>query len=114
TTCAPIASWRQRDGGITGVRLSRNFGHQAALSVGLAYAEGEYIAIMDCDLQDPVAVLIELYRTCMHDKLNVCFGIRGSREAPLWLRIAYSAFFRIIRNMADREWSEAAGSVSVL
>jgi len=114
STFATIASWHQRDRRITGVRLSRNFGHQAALSVGLAYAEGEYIAIMDCDLQDPVAVLIELYRTCMHDKLDVCFGIRGSREAPLWLRIAYSAFYRIIRNMADHEWPEDAGDFCVM
>src|SRR5437879_2688304 len=57
STLAIIASWHQREQRITGVRLSRNFGHQAALAAGLAYAEGEYIAIMDCDLQDPVEVL---------------------------------------------------------
>src|SRR5438105_10776793 len=51
-----------QDARVTAVRLSRNFGHQAALSVGLAYARGDYIGIIDCDLQDPVHVLLELYR----------------------------------------------------
>src|SRR5712692_4735764 len=114
STFATIASWHQRDQRITGVGLSRNFGHQAALSVGLAYAEGEYIAVMDCDLQDPVKVLSELYRTCTRDKLDVCFGIRESREAPLWLRIAYSAFYRIAHNMADHEWPKDTGDFCVM
>ena len=77
-----ISQWRQRDPRVSGVRLSRNFGHQAALSVGLAYARGEYIGIMDCDLQDPVEVLVELYRACVADNLDVCLGIRQKRDAP--------------------------------
>ena len=65
-----ITQWHRRDPRISGVRLSRNFGHQAALSVGLAYARGEYVGIMDCDLQDPVEVLVELYRACLRDELG--------------------------------------------
>ncbi len=91
-TFTVITDWHRRDSRISGIRLSRNFGHQAALSAGLAYARGEYIGIMDCDLQDPAEVLAHLYRACLDDELDVCFGIRGRRDAPWFLRAAYSAF----------------------
>src|SRR3954453_7162803 len=56
-----IGEWHERDARIRGLRLSRNFGHQAALSVGLKYACAEHIGIMDCDLQDPGELLAGLY-----------------------------------------------------
>ena len=112
-TYSQIAAAHEQDARITGVRLSRNFGHQAALSAGLAYARGEYIGIMDCDLQDPVEVLVELYQTCGRDKLDVCFGVRGKREAPVLLRLAYSAFYIIINKAADHEWPRNAGDFCV-
>jgi glycosyltransferase involved in cell wall biosynthesis len=95
------------------LRLSRNFGHQAALSVGLAYARGQYIGIMDCDLQDPIEVLVELYRACLNDDLDVCLGLRRKRDAPFWLRAAYSAFYYIIERAADHEWPRDAGDFCV-
>ncbi|MBZ5610853.1 MAG: glycosyltransferase family 2 protein [Acidobacteriia bacterium] len=113
-TFAVITEWHRRDSRISGVRLSRNFGHQAALSTGLAYARGEYIGIMDCDLQDPAEVLVELYRACLDDELDVCYGIRGRRDAPWFLRAAYSAFYRIIQKAADHEWPRDAGDFCVL
>jgi len=113
-TFATIDAWHRRDSRISGVRLSRNFGHQAALSVGLAYAHGQYIGIMDCDMQDPVEVLIELYRACVRDELDVCYGIRTKRETPLLLRAAYSVFYRIINKAADHEWPRDAGDFCVM
>jgi len=109
-----IADWHRRDGRICGVRLSRNFGHQAALSVGLAYARGQFVGIMDCDLQDPVEVLAELYGKCVREELDVCYGIRGRRDAPLLLRAAYSVFYRIINKAADHEWPRDVGDFCVM
>jgi glycosyltransferase involved in cell wall biosynthesis len=113
TTFAIINQWHERDRRVSGLRLSRNFGHQAALSVGLAYARGQYIGIMDCDLQDPVEVLVELYRTCLKDDLDVCLGLRRKRDAPFWLRAAYSAFYYIIQRTADHDWPRDAGDFCV-
>jgi dolichol-phosphate mannosyltransferase len=109
-----LADWHLRDHRVSSVHLSRNFGHQAAVSVGLVYARGEYVAIMDADLQDPVDVLVELYRTCVREGLEVCFGIRGRREAPWLLRIAYSGFYRVIHNIADHNWPKDAGDFCVM
>jgi glycosyltransferase involved in cell wall biosynthesis len=113
-TFAILAQWHQRDPRVSAVRLSRNFGHQAALSVGLAYARGEHVGIMDCDLQDPVEVLVELYRACLADNLDVCLGIRRRRDAPLLLRAAYSAFYHLIQRAADHDWPRDAGDFCVM
>ena len=113
-TFETISEWHQHDPRISGVRLSRNFGHQAALSTGLAYARGEYIGIMDCDLQDPAEVLAQLYRACVDDELDVCYGIRGRRDAPWFLRAAYSTFYRIIQRAAEHEWPRDAGDFCVM
>ena len=109
-----LTDWHSRDHRVSSVHLSRNFGHQAAVSVGLVYARGEYVGIMDCDLQDPVDILLELYRTCLRDGLEACFGIRGRREAPWLLRIAYSGFYRIIHKVADHDWPKDAGDFCVM
>ncbi|HLG99925.1 MAG TPA: glycosyltransferase family 2 protein [Bryobacteraceae bacterium] len=113
-TRAVIARWHRRDSRISGISLSRNFGHQAAVSAGLAYARAEYVGIMDCDLQDPAEVLVELYRACLRDNLDVCHGIRGRRDAPLFLRVAYSAFYRLIQCTADHNWPRDAGDFCVM
>ena len=114
STFAIISDWNRRDGRIRGIRLSRNFGHQAALSAGMAYARGQYVGIMDCDLQDPVEVLVDLYNSCVRNGLDVCYGIRGKREAPLYLRAAYSLFYMIINKAADHAWPRNVGDFCVL
>ncbi|MGD0296893.1 MAG: glycosyltransferase family 2 protein, partial [Bryobacteraceae bacterium] len=114
STFATINEWHARDRRVSGLRLSRNFGHQAALSVGLAYARADYIGIMDCDLQDPIEIMVELYRACMAEGLDVCLGIRRKRDAPVLLRAAYSVFYYIIQRTADHDWPRDAGDFSVI
>lgn len=113
-TAAIMAAAHARDHRIRGVHLSRNFGHQAALSVGLSCARGEYIGIMDADMQDPVDVLMSLYTTCRRDDLDVCYGIRGKRDAPVLLRAAYGLFYRLINSAADHEWPRDVGDFCVM
>jgi dolichol-phosphate mannosyltransferase len=113
-TADVILARNRQDDRVKGLRLSRNFGHQAAVSVGLAYAQADYIGLMDCDLQDPVEVLVELYETAVGEDLDVCFGIRGRREAPFVLRVAYSLFYKIVQKVADHEWPRDAGDFCVM
>ena len=113
-TFSIIAQEHFSDARISGVRLSRNFGHQAAVSVGLAYAEGEYIGVIDCDLQDPIEVLIQLYRKALEEELDVCYGVRGRRDAPVFLRFAYSLYYRIIERLAEHRWPKDAGDFCVM
>lgn len=109
-----VTEWNRQDDRIQGIRLSRNFGHQAALSAGMVYARGQYVGIMDCDLQDPVEVLIDLYKACLNEDLDVCYGIRGKRDAPLYLKVAYSTFYMIINKAADHAWPRNVGDFCVM
>ena len=113
-TFAVIAREHLADGRIVAIRLSRNFGHQAAVSVGLAFAAGDYVGVIDCDLQDPIEVLIQLYQKARQEQLDVCYGIRASRDAPLFLRLAYSAFYKLIERMAEHHWPKDAGDFCVM
>ena len=53
------------DSGVKYISFSRNFGKEAAMYAGLQHAVGEYVAIMDADLQDPPDMLPEMYKACL-------------------------------------------------
>ena len=76
--------------------LSRNFGHQAAVSAGLHFACGDAVAVMDGDLQDPPE---ELHRflEAWRDGFQVVYAIRRLRKENLFKRLAYFAFDRVLR-----------------
>jgi dolichol-phosphate mannosyltransferase len=83
-------------------RLSRNFGHQGAISAGLHFADADVVAIIDADLQDPpelIPQMIERWRGG-HDVIYA--QRRKRREGPL-KRLGYWAFYRAVAFMADIE-----------
>ena len=81
-------------------RLSRNFGHQSAVSAGLDNAQGDLVAIIDADLQDPpelIPAMVERWREG-HD---VVYAQRRRRaETPIKL-VGYWAFYRLVAFLAD-------------
>lgn len=85
---------------IRGVRLSRNFGHQAAVTVGLQKCVGEIIAIIDDDLQDPPEILPRFFE-CLKQGADVVYGVREKRKEPLLKRAAFSAFYRLINTVSS-------------
>jgi dolichol-phosphate mannosyltransferase len=82
------------------VRLSRNFGHQAALTAGLDHAAGDVIVTIDADLQDPpelVPQMLELWR----GGADVVHAVRRARHGERWWRIALiRGFYRVFGRMA--------------
>src|SRR6187399_3164389 len=60
--------------------LSRNFGHQAAYTAGLSYAKGDYIAMMDGDLQDPPELLNDMYKKLREEDIDIVYGKRTDRH----------------------------------
>lgn len=113
-TAKLIWDLHQKDGRFRGVRLSRNFGHQPAVATGVRQARGEVIGVVDCDLQDPVDVLIAMYRKVTEEHFDVCSGVRGKREdSPLWLSAAYLAFYRFMAVISEHHWTIDSGDFSV-
>lgn len=108
-----IVSVNKKESKVKGLFLSRNFGHQAAVNAGLAFSNGRYIGVIDCDLQDPVSVLIDMYRECKNG-VDVCYGVRKKRDAPIFLKISYSVFYYLIAKTTKHSWPRDAGDFCVL
>ena len=68
---------------VRGIRLSRNFGHQVALSAGLQAATGERIFIIDADLQDPPELLPKMMQA-LDEGADVAYGSRVSRDGRVF------------------------------
>jgi len=82
------------------VALSRNFGHQAALSAALDHATGDAIVLMDGDLQDEPEIIPELVRQYQAGA-DVVYTRRASREEGLLLRAAYKLYYRIVSWLSE-------------
>ncbi len=91
----------QRDPALVIVNLSRNHGHQVALSAGLSYCHGERILIMDADLQDPPELLPEMLAV-MDQGADVVYAQRRSRPGDEVLkRIACAIFYRMLSRLSE-------------
>jgi polyisoprenyl-phosphate glycosyltransferase len=89
------------DANYTCIILSRNFGHQTALTAGLHNANGkEGIMIIDGDLQDPPELLTEFY-DLYHQGYDIVYGVRKNRKENIWKKMSYSLFYRILKNIAN-------------
>jgi glycosyltransferase involved in cell wall biosynthesis len=95
-----LSEMHRRDGRFKVISFSRNFGHQTAISAGLAYASGEAVAIIDADLQDPPDLLATCLR-CWKDGYQVVYAVRQKRKEGPLKRAAYSIFYRLLRVIAD-------------
>jgi dolichol-phosphate mannosyltransferase len=81
------------------VSLSRNFGHQLAITAGLDYAAGEAVVVMDADLQDPPEVVSEMLAR-YRDGFEVVYGVRRKRHDETWFkRVTALAFYRVLHSM---------------
>jgi polyisoprenyl-phosphate glycosyltransferase len=81
------------------IEFSRNFGHQIAITAGFDRAEGDAVAVLDADLQDPPEVVAEML-TKSEQGFDVVYGVRRKRKGEtLFKRLTASAFYRLIRTM---------------
>jgi dolichol-phosphate mannosyltransferase len=96
------------------VRLSRNFGHQAALTAGLEAARGDAVVLIDSDLQDPPELIPSLVAK-WREGFDVVYGLRTKREGEtLFKRTTASVFYRLLRGMTRIEIPADAGDFRLL
>lgn len=90
----------QQNSHVRVLRLSRNFGHQLAITAGLDRADGDAVVVMDADLQDPpetIGPMIDKWR----EGFEVVYAIRRSRAGETWLKKFLAAgFYRVFRRLA--------------
>lgn len=112
-TAEILAAIAASDRRVKVLTFSRNFGHQAAVSAGLANAGGDATVVMDADLQDPpeiVLAMIDRWR----EGFDVVYGIRTNRKEAIWKRACYSLFYRIFKVLASIDAPLDAGDFSLI
>ncbi|MFA7160073.1 MAG: glycosyltransferase family 2 protein [Kiritimatiellia bacterium] len=83
------------------IRLSRNFGHQIAITAGMDHAGGDAVVIIDADLQDPPEIIPLLINKWM-EGFEVVYAVREQRAGETWLKKGLAAlFYKIFRRMVD-------------
>ncbi len=113
-TLREVVEWAKQDDRVKIINLSRNFGHQIALTAGLDYATGDAIVTIDADLQDPVNLvhsMIERYR----EGYDVIYGRRRMRPADSWLKRATAwLFYRFMRAFIHKDLPVDSGDFRLL
>jgi glycosyltransferase involved in cell wall biosynthesis len=104
----------ERDPRIRVVHLSRNFGHQAALTAGLEHAIGDVVAMIDADLQDPPELIPEMVaRWC--EGADVVYAVRKEREGETAFKLATaSLFYRLFGKLAQVDLEPNSGDFRLL
>jgi dolichol-phosphate mannosyltransferase len=108
-----LAEASREDSRIVAIALSRNFGHQAAITAALDHVTGDAAVVMDGDLQDvPEAIpqFVEKYR----QGFDVVYAQRVRRKEPLLLRICYFVFYRMMATLSDIRLPLDAGDFGLM
>jgi glycosyltransferase involved in cell wall biosynthesis len=107
-TWGAIAAASAADPRIRGIRLSRNFGHQLALTAGLSVARGDGVITMDSDLQHPPEVIPALLAAARSGN-DVVYAVRSADDAAgFWKRFSARVFYKLLNRLSTLELPEGA------
>jgi len=98
---------------IRGIKFSRNFGHHYAITAGLQQAVGEWVIVMDGDLQDRPEVIPDLYRKAL-DGFDVVFVSRQNRPEKISYKIAQKLFYVILKIFSGTDFNSKQAYFSII
>lgn len=108
-TLEVIKSFREKDERVKYISFSRNFGKESAMYAGLKKATGDYISIMDADLQDPPKLLIEMYDTLKQKEYDCVATRRVTRKGEPPIRSFFARmFYKLINKISKTEIVDGA------
>ncbi|XAL98722.1 glycosyltransferase family 2 protein [Phycisphaeraceae bacterium D3-23] len=103
----------EQDTHIRVVHLTRNFGHQPAVTAGLTVARGDAVALLDADLQDPPEVLAD-FLDKWREGYQVVYAVRKKRKEWFGKRLAYWAFYRLFALISELDMPLDSGDFCLL
>ena len=115
---SPDNSWSeivkvcQQDSRVKGLNLSKNFGQHPAISAGLQYAQGEWVVVMDCDLQDRPEEIINLYKKAQ-EGYDIVYARRANRQDGYLKRLSSKLFHSIYDWLSGFKTDEAIGNFGI-
>lgn len=108
-----IAALAKRDPRVRGIQFSRNFGQHYGITAGLDHAMGDWVVVMDCDLQDRPEEIPRLYARAQ-EGFEIVLARRGKREHPLVKRLMSRAFYKLFSYLADMEYDGQVGNFRIV
>jgi len=117
--CGGDSSWQvierlaKQDGRIKGIQFSRNFGQHYGITAGLDYCDGDWVVVMDCDLQDRPEEIPRLYAKAQ-EGFDIVLARRGQRQDPLLKRFTSWLFYKLFSYLADMEYDGETGNFRIM
>ena len=113
STLEKLLAVRKKYNRVKVIDLYRNFGHQAAYTAGLEMALGNYVAMMDGDLQDPPELLVEMYQKIKTEGFDIVSGRRKGREGKR-LRLMTNLYHSLFKKVSELNSIENSGNFSIM
>jgi len=98
---------------VRGFHLARNFGQHVAITAGLDHADGNWVVVMDADLQDRPEVICELYAKAQQG-YDVVFVNRSERPVSFFYRMIAAAFYLILNALSGQDYNRLQGNFSIV
>ena len=117
--CGGDRSWEvierlaKRDRRVKGIQFSRNFGQHYGITAGLDHCDGDWVVVMDCDLQDRPEEIPRLYAKAQ-EGYDIVLARRGRRRDPLLKRLTSRLFYKMFSYLADIEYDAQTGNFRIM
>lgn len=117
--CGGDASWSiieqlaHADSRVRGIQFSRNFGQHYGITAGLDHCKGEWVVIMDCDLQDQPEEIIRLHEKAL-EGFDVVLARRGQRKDKLIKRFTSWCYYKVFSYLADIQYDGEVGNFRIM
>ena len=117
--CGPDQSWSRikllavADPRVRGLQFSRNFGQHRSISAGIDAARGDWIVVMDCDLQDRPEEIALLYAEALRG-FDVVLARRIRRRDNIWKRVTSGVFYAVFRWLTDLQYDGTVGNFRII
>lgn len=108
-----IKELAQKDDRVKGINLSRNFGQHKAITAGLDYAKGDWIVVMDCDLQDQPEEIIKLYNKAI-EGYDIVFGRRAERKDSFLKKLSSTLFYKVYDYFTESKIDNTIANFSII
>jgi polyisoprenyl-phosphate glycosyltransferase len=96
-----IKTMKAKDDNIYAIKLSRNFGHQNAISVGIKKAEADYVIFLDVDLQDPPELIKDMYDKMISSNSNIIYAQRNRSNENFFKKITSRFFYKTFNILSE-------------
>jgi dolichol-phosphate mannosyltransferase len=113
STLPMLMDLNKKDDKIKIIDFSRNFGHQMAVTAGLNFSTGKFVAVLDADLQDPPEILPDFFGK-LEEGFDVVYAIRTDRQESWLLKICYKLFYRVLKKIAKIDMPLDSGDFCVM